>query len=479
MTHELTADWASESQMHRPMLQLPAEGRLVSFSLSAPEISPSIFLQMAEGQERLFWQNGRDQVTLAGFGAAVQLMAWGAGRYREIRQKIESIFREAVLLGNQPDLAAPRFFGGFAFRDDFAPDNAWAVFHPAHFILPHYQFFGTAGEQWLTINALISEEEDLTNIRVQLQEALLARLDLLTHASGKDSGKSQSSADIRTTYPLTFEKWEENVLTAVSRIRSTDLEKVVLSRVCELRSDRRIDVCSALSYLNKNYKECTRFLFEPRPFHAFYGASPELLVQSNGSLVRSMALAGSIRRGESAAEDQILGHRLLNSQKDRHEHEVVVNSIRRRLEPFDVRLTIPAKPELYTLSYIHHLMTPIRGRLKQMTGVLPLLEALHPTPALGGSPRELALTLISEVEPVPRGWYAGPVGWVDANMDGQFAVGIRSAVAQDRRVWLYAGAGIVADSDPLKEWMETSLKFKPMLAALGLQTEPPSRAQIE
>jgi menaquinone-specific isochorismate synthase len=192
-----------------------------------------------------------------------------------------------------------------------------------------------------------------------------------------------------------------------------------------------------------------------------------------------MALAGSIQRGENAAEDRKLGRQLIESKKDRHEHALVVNSIRRRLEPFDVELTIPAKPELYTLNYIHHLMTPITGRLKQMTGVLPLLEALHPTPALGGSPRDLALSFIGEIEPVPRGWYAGPVGWVDANMDGQFAVGIRSAVAQDRRVWLYAGAGIVADSDPRKEWMETSLKFKPMLAALSLEIEPIIRGQIE
>ncbi len=105
--------------------------------------------------------------------------------------------------------------------------------------------------------------------------------------------------------------------------------------------------------------------------------------------------------------------------------------------------------------------------------MLTLVEAQHPTPALGGSTRDLALDFIRHAEPVPRGWYAGPIGWIDANMDGEFGVGIRSAVAQDRRVWLYAGAGIVAESDPQKEWLETALKFQPMFSALGLRTEQP------
>ena len=132
---------------------------------------------------------------------------------------------------------------------------------------------------------------------------------------------------------------------------------------------------------------------------------------------------------------------------------------------------MPDQPEIYALSYIHHLLTPIKGYMKHSIGVLPLVEALHPTPALGGAPRDLALDFIRHAEPVPRGWYAGPIGWIDMNMDGEFGVGIRSAVAQDRRVWLYAGAGIVANSNPKMEWLETALKFKPMFSALGLRTE--------
>ena len=154
--------------------------------------------------------------------------------------------------------------------------------------------------------------------------------------------------------------------------------------------------------------------------------------------------------------DQGLSDELLRSHKDRHEHQIVVDKIRDRLAPLTDRLDI-APIDLLKLKNIQHLHTPIQGQLKQEAGVLTLVEALHPTPALGGDPRDRAMSLIRELEPIPRGWYGAPVGWIDANLDGQFTVAIRSAVAQDTRVWIYAGAGIVADSVPEKEWEETAL----------------------
>ncbi len=468
MMNDLAAIWANEGQIPRPMLQSPAEGRLVSCSLPAPGISAAAFLQLAEGQERFFWQNGHNQALFAGFGIASQFMAWGAGRFQDIERKSSALFQEAVRLADQPDLAAPRLFGGFSFRDDFTPDNAWAVFHPAHFILPHYQFAQSGEHSWLTINALVLDEEDSDGVHAQLRSALAARRAALQKVEASFPDPPLNQSPVRPTYPMSYQNWECAISKAIAAIDNTDLDKVVLSRVCELRSKERIDVLRALSYLNQNYEECTRFLFEPRPYHAFYGATPELLIQTSGHHFSTMALAGSMPRGANPREDAAMIRDLLNSDKDRHEHALVVESIGRRLRNFASELNIPENPQIYTLNYIHHLLSPIQGCLKQRVGVLPLVEALHPTPALGGSPRDLALEFIRQAEPVPRGWYAGPVGWIDAHMDGEFAVGIRSAVAQDRRVWLYAGAGIVAESDPKKEWLETSLKFQPMFRALGL-----------
>jgi menaquinone-specific isochorismate synthase len=468
-----TTQWAKEEPLDRPLLQSPAEGRLVSYSLPAPGISASLLLQQAEGQERFFWQNGRDKIRFAGFGVTVQMMAWGGRRIADIRRKATTLFRQASLLSHPSDLARPRLFGGFAFDDDFTPDNTWSVFHPAHFILPHYQLTQSGEESWMTINAMLPEDENLDEAREQLNEALLARIKSLVQASAVDLGQPLALSSANVSYPMTYDSWVDKINEAISCIKTTALEKVVLSRVCELRSQERIDVCRALTYLNHHAAECTRFLFEPRPYHAFYGATPELLVQVSGKQVTTMALAGSMPRGATAAEDAAMAHQLLQSEKDCYEHRLVVESILRRLEPLSSQLQLPEEPEVYTLNYIHHLLTPINAQLRHSIGLLPLVETLHPTPALGGSPRPLALDFIRYAEPVPRGWYAAPVGWVDSNMDGEFAVAIRSAVAQERRVWLYSGAGIVADSHPQKEWAETALKFQPMFSALGVRSDQP------
>ena len=227
------------------------------------------------------------------------------------------------------------------------------------------------------------------------------------------------------------DEWARLIHAVQQEIATTELKKVVLARVCEARFDERINIYNALAFLNKAYADCYRFVFEPRPFHTFLGATPELLAKVEGATLTTMSLAGSIRRSANPLEDAALGQQLMESPKDRHEHEVVVMSILGRLAPLTTQLEISPAPGVYKLSNIQHLFTPIRGTLAQPDGILPLVEALHPTPAMGGSPRSLALDFISRQEPMPRGWYASPVGWIDYKLDGAFAVGIRSAVVQE------------------------------------------------
>ena len=439
--------------------------RLVSYSLPSPGITAADFLHRAQGHERFYWEDGREQITFAGFGVATELFAWGEGRYESIARQARELFRDTLVLNEQAPLAAPRLFGGFAFRQDFTPDNTWAAFHPAHFVLPHYQLVQQGDESWLTINAQLQPDEALESLIPQLREALTARYELLL---AEPSRVNQMPAPVAVNYPMSFAAWEQMINEATIRTRTTAMSKAVLSRVCEIRFGERVNVDGALDFLAQKYASSFRFLFEPRPAHAFYGATPELLVRVNGRSLTTMGLAGSIARGKTAVADAALAQEMLNSAKDRHEHAIVVDSIRRRLEPLTDCLDAPDVPTVLQLSNIQHLHTPISATLRQATGVLPLVEILHPTPALGGSPRHLAMQFIQEAEPVTRGWYGAPVGWIDHNLDGAFAVAIRSAVAQEKRVWLYAGAGIVSDSIPQKEWDETVLKFRPMLEALRL-----------
>ena len=465
-------DWPNPSDDQSSILNLQSftEQRLVSYSLPIDGISAMDFLHHAKGQERFFWEDVRDHITFAGFGAAANLMAWGNGRYQSIQQQASALFTDAIILNDVPDLAKPRLFGGFAFRDDFLPDNTWAAFHPAHFILPHYQFVQHSGETWLTINALIPLTDDPEHSLPILREALETRRDVLL-----DIGDWRLIPDTQTpisnlqslTYPMLPDEWGTLINQARYDIETTELKKVVLARVCEAKFQERIDIEDALTFLNEQYPDCYRFVFEPRPFHTFFGATPELLAKVEGTQLTTMSLAGSIGRSADPLEDANLGQELLESAKDRHEHDLVVMSILSRLAPLTSKLEISPQPGIYKLSNIQHLFTPIRATLNSADGILPLVEVLHPTPALGGSPRDVAMDFISRAEPVPRGWYAAPVGWIDYKLDGAFAVAIRSAVAQERRAWLYAGAGIVADSVPEKEWEETALKFRPMLEALG------------
>jgi menaquinone-specific isochorismate synthase len=471
----------------KPMKQ-KAKNRLVSLSQPCPGLSAAAFLHHGLGQARFYWADG--SLTLAGFGTAAELFAWGELRFQQIEARARELFAEAVIVGDVA--AAPRLFGGFAFRDDFTPDNTWSVFHPAHFILPHFQFTQQGNQTWLTLNALLPLDEDPAQVLPDLREALAIgaaalgeevnseqlavssyQLPVTSDQSSVTSNPftiHNSSFTIHNSsplihYPLTYRQWSEMIAAATARMRQGEMDKVVLARVCEMRFPAPIAVDEALAHLSARYPGCMTFLFEPRPQHAFFGATPELLARVQGDRVETMALAGSIRRGRTAQEDALLSQTILADPKSRYEHDVVVQSLRRRLAPLTQDLTIPPT-SLLKLSYIQHLHTPVSGQLCEVKGILPLLETLHPTPALGGSPRPRAMAFIRDSEPVTRGWYAAPIGWIDHHLDGTFGVAIRSAVTQLERAWLYAGAGIVADSDPQKEWEETALKFSPMRQAM-------------
>ena len=285
----------------------PAEqyGRLVSVSLPTPDLSVEAFLRHARGQQaRFYWRDGRDPVVFAGVGIAAELMAWGENRYETIAQKAASLFENAFVDTADESMARPRLFGGFAFRDDFIPDNTWASFHPAHFVLPHYQLLQRGGEVWLTINAHLPTGEDspkqVASLVPDLREALVTEYALLRSFTAEDNA---APPQYELRYPMSQAQWTEMLNSATSLMREQPdvLAKVVLSRVSELRTQdgRPADIDGALAYLNQHYPGCYRFLFELRPGHAFYGATPELLAQVSGEVFVTMGLAGSERRGEN------------------------------------------------------------------------------------------------------------------------------------------------------------------------------------
>ncbi len=438
--------------------------RLVSVSLPCPNVNLMTFLNLAQGTQRFFWSG--DGLELAASGVVTQLVAWGTERFTHIGRRAEKLFDGFVMFSDSQEKTHPRLFGGFSFRPDFTPDNTWSIYAPAMFVLPHYQFVKSDGETWLTLNTQIPLKDDPNALIDDLRAALTEKIGQLQNVKSYPDKTTLNSVQ-EINYPMSYEQWCTNVRTVVDRICSGEFNKVVLARVCEAQFAQPLNVLHSLAYLEQHYQECYRFLFEPRPHYAFFGATPELLAQVQGDALATMGLAGSIRRGSTPEEDAALAHELMTSQKDRHEQQLVVDRIREQLEPLAHTLAV-ADVQISALSNIQHLHTLIKATLKHPNGILPMVQRLHPTPALGGDPYEVAMEVIPEYEPVPRGWYASPVGWIGPNLDGEFAVAIRSAVVQERRVWMYAGAGIVADSVPEKEWDETALKFQPMLRSVGV-----------
>ena len=259
------------------------------------------------------------------------------------------------------------------------------------------------------------------------------------------------------------------VAEATRRIRAGELRKVVLARTIEVAAGRRLDPAQLLWRLRAVDPDCYAFAFptgNQRP-RILVGASPELLISRRGVEVRSEPLAGSAPRSGDPDEDHANGEGLLASAKDREEHAIVVEAIEETLAPLCEELERDPEPVLLATANVWHLATRFRGTLREPApDALSLAIALHPTPAVCGTPREVANGLIRELEPFDRDGYAGPVGWVDAEGDGEFALALRCAELRDDEARLFAGAGIVADSDPALELDETERKFRALLDAL-------------
>jgi menaquinone-specific isochorismate synthase len=296
-------------------------------------------------------------------------------------------------------------------------------------------------------------------------------------------GRHLSQEPVRPTRPpaelrwhdgsLTAPQWERAVSSAVARIQAGELSKVVLARDLYAVASDEIDARVLLARLAARYPDCWTFSCA-----GLVGATPELYIRREGAAVSSLALAGTTGRGRSNAEDARLGTALLASAKDVEEHRYAVADVREALAPFCDRLDIDAEPSLLRLANVQHLATHVTGRLAatqapgaggvlgERASALALAAALHPTAAVGGTPTGAAMELIRELEGMDRGRYAGPVGWVDANGDGEWGIALRSAELDGRRARLFAGCGIVADSDPEAELAEAQNKFRAMQGAL-------------
>ncbi|MFC6717594.1 isochorismate synthase MenF [Natrialbaceae archaeon GCM10025810] len=410
----------------------------------------------ADGQPRILWATP-DGLEFVGCGLAARFVATGSDRFERIRADADDLF--AAIDHDGPTVARPRAFGGFSFHDGHDPVAPWTGFVSASFVVPRVLVTRSDEGTWLTAIGDGADDAD------RALERWRDRFDDLPAMRPSGSGPGIVSTD-RTT---TREEWTEGVETALDAIGRGDLTKVVLAQSLAVTLAEPVDVPATLERLRRRYPNCYRFLVDHGAEGTFFGAPPERLVAKRGEHLETEALAGSVPRGETPREDEELFRRMVDESKFQREHGLVVEAIRDQLEPITSTLDVDEQT-VRRLATIQHLRTPIRATIGGNYGsnrhVLEFVEALHPTPAVGGVPPERAWETIRTTEPFDRGWYASPIGWFDAAGDGEFAVALRSGVAIDETVTLFAGNGIVADSDPDEEWDEVQLKFRPILDEL-------------
>lgn len=451
-------------------------GHLVSRRLGA--VSPSVFLRAARGGPRGFWASGERWVAHAGVhediapdSAGTEAPARPVERFREVQERARQTFERAweALDSDAP----PRIFGGFSFAGRGSAERAWAPFGSARFHLPQaeVEYGPDPASSRLTVRADGRRRA----------EALCERwLRVLTAERAPGPPRSPVGPDgfRRPGHISGMDRsaWERMVKGVLHRIQAGEADKVVLARTLDVEPDGPVEPDELVAALWRENRGSHVFLFEPAPGHALVGAAPETVAVFANGLFRATAVAGSAAVGTNSVETAYLADRLFNSAKDRAEHDFVVRDMVARLEALDCEVSRDVEPHVLALARIQHLETKIAAKLPPNLALLDVLASLHPTPAVCGSPREVALSVLSGSEVFDRGWYAGPVGWLDSAGRGIFVPALRSAVCFDGRWRLFAGAGIVAGSDPVLEWEETEIKFQPVLRAM-VRAEASKRAE--
>ncbi len=445
--------------------------RLVSISVAVPALDPLAVLEsIFEPAEPHFYVERPSATTaIAGAEVALAFEATGPDRFAAVQAWVRGVLDDAIAVGDvQAPFGGPHFFGAFAFAAATEPGEPF----PAAFVfVPRWQV-GLAGATTTAVaNLVVTPDAPLEPLveRVWRAHRKFRNFD---YGAGRDpTAGADGSRPVDATEGVTRREvgdYRGAVRAALADIAVGELRKVVLARAQEIVAPRGFHPLRMLNGLRERFPDCYAFSVSRGAATSFIGASPERLVRVNAGRLETEALAGSAPRGASATDDAAMAAALLRSDKDLREQREVLEDIIARLERLGCSPTYTPVPQVRRLANVQHLLTSISAPLPPGLGLLEVVGAMHPTPAVGGQPREAALPRIRTLEGFPRGLYAGALGWINARGDGEFFVGIRSALVSGPQARVYAGAGIVAGSDPEKEFAETELKFRAMLDAFRI-----------
>ncbi|MBN1827193.1 MAG: isochorismate synthase [Candidatus Eisenbacteria bacterium] len=430
-------------------------------AVPAPVGRPEALLRALDGDPAFLWAPPEGAVS-AGVGASFVLRHNGEDRLDALRDRAADFLESLdVTLHSDCPPFVPSLFGGLGFDAGGGKEEPWVGFEDGFFFLPRWWYARDGERAWLALTR--GGDDDRCDLRARIEE--LPRLFAAIEEDAGPEGGAAPGGTIEREPERAI--WDDLVEEIRDGIHEGRFAKVVLARRARVNLAAPADPIGVVERLGASYPDCYRFAVRSGDGW-FVGATPERLVRVRGVHVATEALAGTIAADGPIEERDARILTLLQSRKDLGEHDIVVGSIRRILEAFCLRLTVPPRPQVRELENAIHLQTPMAGLLARPTHILDLVGVLHPTPSVGGLPASEALRWIRNHEPHRRGWYAAPVGRFDAGGEGDFAAAIRSGVIRGDRAWIYAGAGIVRDSEPAKEYHETRIKMAPLLRALGI-----------
>jgi menaquinone-specific isochorismate synthase len=440
--------------LERGLSAAAGEKTLQWLSVPAPLLRAEALLDAEPQADAWYWSGGRDQ-EFVGIGVARRLTGHGPNRFEAIDRQLQELWSslEPHALG-EVSAPEPRVVGGFAFQSGRAGKPPWDGFGEGQLVLPRLTYTRREDRAWLTLAASPHELASPAERTRFLTEAA----QLVGAAEGRDLEQATGPFQLSER---SADDWRALIEQVQQAIHAGSVQKVVLARCVLVQFQKELSAARVLARLRATEPNAPRFAFRVGGA-TFLGSPPERLLAKTGLHIETEAVAGTL-----PATDDGAVQRLLNDAKLLSEHAPVVQDLLERLRPIADVQALPERPFAHRARHVLHLKTPISASLRAPERALSVLSRIHPTPAVGGYPTATALRFIAEHEPDERGWYGGPIGWIDARDNADFAVALRSGVVAGKQAHLFVGAGIVAGSDSDDELQETGWKLKVLLSALG------------
>ncbi len=439
------------------------QAQFVSFAYPLlGEIKISSIIDNLNG-DYFYWNKPKIKEEFLGIFPLFEINEFGTQRIEKTGSKINNLQTNFISNWSEYDIRnIPLVMGGIKFAPN-QKSKTWAEFSDSDWFIPEVILLKEKSQFFFVFNFLVKDNNSAK---------IIEKLDYKINSTLKfihDTNRFLKQAIIKKKYSQPVEKWYSIINTALNKISRGELKKTVLSREVRLVLNDNPSITKMLQKLSDNYPGCYIFAFKKNK-SVFIGASPEKLVKISKKVLEIDALAGSVARGKTEAEDRELEEFLLHSEKNINEQTAVVIFIKDLLTKISADIKFTEKASIRKLPNIQHLWTPITAELQNGYMLFDVLKALHPTPAICGTPWNVARDNILELEEHDRGLYSGNIGWFNFDGDGEFAVGIRSALVKENKIYAYAGCGIVKGSEPQSEFEESEIKLRPILSLFDDET---------